>query len=338
MTRLLAVTLSLLWQASLFAQENRLPEEQEERNWYRVEIIVFSYGSALAQESEKWPLLPPLAYPARLQRLSKDSLETDGETPWKLITIEDSIPRADLELDRKTSSMQRDPDEAPLQQAASAVAGAPAEVTARQLPLIPAATEVPDHYLVLRPFTLLDDSALELNSRRLQRNQGRRILFHAGWYQPLRSREDTEPLLIEGSRRKGDYPDLQGTIRLYVSRYLHLETDLWLNTPGDYLPADWKMPNPPLAPEALHTDQHFFRVQLPTDWHYRPFAGGYSYGVQQKPEPEYGWRHAVTLKQKRRMRSGELHYIDHPLLGLLIKVTPYEFQPFFEVEEQVSRR
>ena len=29
------------------------------------------------------------------------------------------------------------------------------------------------------------------------------------------------------------------------------------------------------------------------------------------------------------MRSGELHYIDHPLLGMVIKVSRYEFEPFF---------
>ncbi len=32
----------------------------------------------------------------------------------------------------------------------------------------------------------------------------------------------------------------------------------------------------------------------------------------------------VTLRQHRRMRSNELHFIDHPMMGLLIKITPYE--------------
>lgn len=32
----------------------------------------------------------------------------------------------------------------------------------------------------------------------------------------------------------------------------------------------------------------------------------------------------ATLRQHRRMRSNELHYIDHPLMGLLIKIMPYE--------------
>ncbi len=38
--------------------------------------------------------------------------------------------------------------------------------------------------------------------------------------------------------------------------------------------------------------------------------------------PVYPYRHAVLLDQTRRMRSNETHYIDHPLLGVVIKFTP----------------
>jgi hypothetical protein len=38
--------------------------------------------------------------------------------------------------------------------------------------------------------------------------------------------------------------------------------------------------------------------------------------------PLYPYRHAVLLQQTRRMRSNEVHYIDHPLLGLIVKFTP----------------
>ncbi len=44
--------------------------------------------------------------------------------------------------------------------------------------------------------------------------------------------------------------------------------------------------------------------------------------VEQAQGPLYPYRHAVLLDQTRRMRSGEIHYIDHPLLGVIIKFTP----------------
>lgn len=41
-------------------------------------------------------------------------------------------------------------------------------------------------------------------------------------------------------------------------------------------------------------------------------------------QPEYPYRHAVLLKQTRRMRSNEVHYIDHPILGVVVKFTPMD--------------
>ena len=41
----------------------------------------------------------------------------------------------------------------------------------------------------------------------------------------------------------------------------------------------------------------------------------------------YPYRHAVQLKQTRRMRSGQVVYIDHPLLGVLVTITPLESAP-----------
>ena len=30
----------------------------------------------------------------------------------------------------------------------------------------------------------------------------------------------------------------------------------------------------------------------------------------------------MSLNDKRRMRSEEVHYLDHPMLGLVVKLTP----------------
>nr|WP_269808628.1 CsiV family protein [Enterovibrio nigricans] len=47
----------------------------------------------------------------------------------------------------------------------------------------------------------------------------------------------------------------------------------------------------------------------------------------QKLEREYEiekYLEPYAFKQKRRMRSGEVHYLDHPLMGLIIQVTRVE--------------
>lgn len=43
---------------------------------------------------------------------------------------------------------------------------------------------------------------------------------------------------------------------------------------------------------------------------------------QARSTPPYPWRHAIVHKQTRRMRSNEIHYLDHPVIGVIVKVTP----------------
>lgn len=61
------------------------------------------------------------------------------------------------------------------------------------------------------------------------------------------------------------------------------------------------------------------------------YATETSRGIEQvtkparEPEPEegsllYPWHHAIVHRQSRRMRGGELHYLDHPVIGVLVWV------------------
>lgn len=151
---------------------------------------------------------------------------------------------------------------------------------------------------------------------RMEKNGSYRNLYHAGWVQPLRERNHAFPIYITGgnqvprisaqpSQAPGlDFglppldtgneaeantslqpnamqpgvnaapttqPELQGMLRFHISRYLHVEPELWLTS-------------------TSHDGQAFW----------------------------------VKLDQKRRMRGEELHYLDHPLFGALVRLTPYQ--------------
>ena len=54
------------------------------------------------------------------------------------------------------------------------------------------------------------------------------------------------------------------------------------------------------------------------------------------PGPVVGERHSfVELRESRRMRSREVHYLDHPVLGILVKIVPADVT---ELAENVSER
>lgn len=135
----------------------------------------------------------------------------------------------------------------------------------------------------------------------LANNANYRLLFHQAWQMHLVGEERSLNLLVEGGDYYGWQPELQGQIKLSVARYLHLETDLYLNTftpitteTTTYLPL---VPEPTLEQlqEVLGTEATIL-------------AGTYQLEA------------SAGMHQRRRMRSGELHFIDSPYLGLLIKI------------------
>jgi hypothetical protein len=148
------------------------------------------------------------------------------------------------------------------------------------------------------------------------RGSGRyRILFHEAWLQPIPNQSTAVPVVLE--RSGGGWPELQGTITLYQAGDSVLETNLWLNTRGEYLPGTWRMPPPPRGP---NTSAPTLLVATGESADSAGTAGDQAvdgFG-------DYPYRHAVLLQQSRRMRGSEVTYIDHPLLGVVAKISTIE--------------
>jgi hypothetical protein len=186
------------------------------------------------------------------------------------------------------------------------------------------------------PFVQLPAAAREFRGKAayMERTGKYRILYHQAWWQPVPARTQALPLVLDHSGDDRSYPPLQGTITLSRSRFLHLDTNLWLNTDGDYLPGDWRMPAPPLsptslvlveAPPLLPLGRTPDRPAYPAGAEPAPYATSENDASEEPAAaPQYPFRHAVKLEQQRRMRSNEVHYIDHPLLGIVIKLTPLD--------------
>lgn len=131
---------------------------------------------------------------------------------------------------------------------------------------------------------------LSAQAGRLQRAGGYRVVFHRAWIQPVPDRDELVPLLIQAGDRIADAWRIEGTLGVTRGRYLHLDARLW------YAPD----PTPPPAPAMVAVVSDETEAGAGTD------AG-----------PEY-----MQLYEQRRMRSGELHYLDHPRFGVLARVDP----------------
>lgn len=106
-----------------------------------------------------------------------------------------------------------------------------------------------------------------------------RPLLHTGWRQPGLRKSEALPVRVNGTAQGINGSSVKGTIRLYRSRYLHLEANLTYSRPNATQTAGLNGAGNPIR---------------------------------------------FVLRESRRMRSGELHYLDHPLFGMLVRATPYQ--------------
>ena len=288
----------------------------------------------------------------------------------------------------------------------------------------------PRRLLKALPYALLEPERLEFTDQaQALRDRGQRILFHSAWWAPLREGDSPLPLVVDRAADPDtdSWPELQGSIHLYRSRYLHIELDLWLNTLASYLPPGWRIEpaprpqpslrsatpdgqpfdpwnpppvldagpdtaltgaderpgNPALRGERSSNGDERFSMgggrfstgagRLSTDGGRfsigdgRPSAGGgrvstgagglstgdgrpsadgegLSIGGEGLPAATdtafaagalaagnedtiatgapWPWKHAIVHRQARRMRSNEVHYLDHPVIGVVVKVRP----------------
>lgn len=150
-------------------------------------------------------------------------------------------------------------------------------------------------------FQLLPPSQMSLLNaeKRLGEDANIKVLLHYAWLQDIDAPENAKPIHLysgpfnqrtESANRFTELPydtaehwQLNGTITLSKSKYINLSTDLLLNIPTADLPRN--------------------NTQENSDVLNRQIAN-------------------FTMVQTRKLRSNELHYLDNPMLGVLIKVTP----------------
>jgi len=257
---------------------------EEELPWYEVEVIVFTRDLHPASLNEVWPSDPGAPDFYNAQPLQSDlAAEIQPAETSNGLDIADS--------------------------------GDAAPVDASELPVpVPVAQRLPV------PYTLIPEEEYRLKTefRRLQRSNILQPVIHLAWRQPVTDSKHAKLLYLRTSQPPAEIEtisgfenfatteeaiDLEGTIRVSVNRYLHVELDL-LN-----------------------------RIkQSPA---YSSYEQSFEDGLTQQPLPDNRYR----MQAQRRMRSGELHFIDHPLMGALIKITPYELPkpiPIVPVEPEAT--
>ncbi len=153
---------------------------------------------------------------------------------------------------------------------------------------------------------------LSKEARILNQSSQYEVLIQTAWRMPVESNKIAQPVRIRASSYSDVPYLLDGTVAVSSSRYLHLDANLWYNA---------------LSSEALHSE-------LPTD-------DQINLGIQnhdtysdknadslirlESQSPPLRITKNFQLDQRRRIRkTGEVQYLDSPVIGMLFKLTPYD--------------
>lgn len=163
--------------------------------------------------------------------------------------------------------------------------------------------------------------AFEDTIARFSRTNELQLIWSKKWQQPIPEKEETElaenavkinirtPLNFQKTLRSSApliEAEVTGELYLYRSRYLHLVTNLNIQ--------HWQSLN---NNSAIDKSIHVLPSHSNNNDNIIPSNSSSPLtAIDEIP------LRAAKINKSRRMRSNELHYIDHPLLGILVRVTP----------------
>jgi hypothetical protein len=304
----------------LAAPADNSTHDGEEQRWFQIEMILFAQKQGSPLDSEQWPDIADIRLPPELRELTLPTPEPVAEA---------------------------EPETA----AAQAAAAAP-------IPSNPEATTTEPEPALAMPvaFQMLPEEGLQLNEllAKLRRSRGYHPLLHIAWNQPTLGRDQARPVLLfqgmseplpeagtdpaaaPGDEASGESaptatpeppsfslqpvpateadadigppnPRFVGTVRVSVERYLHVDADLLYRIP---VTQQQPVPVPDLD---LWYDRPYPTLSEPQ---------GPAFQLQ-----EWQAMRGFRLEESRRMRSGKIHYLDNPFLGLVVLITPVELPP-----------
>lgn len=189
-----------------------------------------------------------------------------------------------------------------------------------------------------RGVMMLDPADYQLTeqSQRLRNHAGFNVLLHTAWRQGDQGRaaaprfriqagndysdqfdpdgtprmaDEISISMIEGVTEQAIHPalhELDGTLQIYVQHFLFAEANFDLKKP---------VVREVMIQQAANSAEDKDTANGVQEGHFMPIS---------PVKEQQSFLKSYRFDQKRRMRSGETHYFDHPLMGMIIQVRRVE--------------
>jgi hypothetical protein len=338
-----ALTMAILFIIITNVQADSYIDQWEPSDWFQAEVIIFQHIES--NHSELPPLKVELAYPDRWRRLidtkkpikigdlARAYASADGtHNPLKKVFVENTYDFLSTDINN-TGPISLSPFLT--------------ENHERQEKMAMPIFELP-YSLVPSKNRNLNETAAGLRRRDMYQ-----VLFHEAWRFPAENKARNRWIIIHAGTRFEDHYQLEGSIRFYKSRFMHFETKLWLTefsrsdlSPHQvYLPKLGKSkletksrlntkfplnlsPNGQLDSKIVSREASIFAANTneKSDHSDQPINDFYAKKVGRNMEDVdnlFSVEQVWTLEQARRLREAEIHYLDHPELGVIVTVNSY---------------
>lgn len=277
---------------------------------YRIELIVFADARRDYQSSEHWQTPKELSYPKQLIFITdSESINLSTEISPQVSELE---PQATIEPNTLEGDFQK-------------------KLNTVIPPLMVSLDEEPQ---------------LSAIANTLKRRSRYQLLFHKYWYQSLQSKKEAPAIVINGGTAFGNHFQLEGSVIISKGRFLHITSDLWFidwesRDKNQRLP--WYLredsnneiyiPNIPLATTQNNNQQFENDDDSLPSWEEE--LNDATYNERYVNSERFRATNVYTLREYRRMKRDEIHYLDHPLFGVVVVISKYE-QP--EPDEELSKQ
>ena len=136
------------------------------------------------------------------------------------------------------------------------------------------------------------DFSLSVEVSKIARSRDFRVIATKSWFQNIKNRDEAELVFIDSDFFKGTR--IFGLFQLYKERFLHFNSKLYLSELDPLF----------IQEEKLIVGKNVFNEEKEIDIF-----------------EERNQKILFEVNHSKKFRSGELHYVDHPKFGMLVKLT-----------------
>ncbi len=162
---------------------------------------------------------------------------------------------------------------------------------------------------------------------RLRSSKHYEVLFHESWTQVLTREKIATAIVIDSPKSSSRWPRIQGTISLFMNNFIHFKSDIWINVRKEEYTNFTRLTTPPILTKKTRLDYQRTNC-LNGGMIIEPPVRNYFISHKADANKEasesmrnYDWSYAIPMQDSQKIKINQIHYFDHPFIGIILKIT-----------------